>query len=315
MEPAASAGRDLRPSRRQPAAIGRLARRARRPPAHPGLPRRSRRGTHPGADSRHRPRHQPGDRDDGRLRRRQDRQRRARRGGPRRPALEGGFADGLPDAHQPEHARALRPQHPRDRTGRPRGRCHPLLRRGQPERDHGPLEAGGHGLRHRPRQPPQVLFPAARRRRARRRADRRLRAHRPVPAGAADRPRRGGERCGPELRSRPRGPEVDRPHARLRRQLRRLRPLLRLHPQPRRRRPAGGVRHRGAERQLPDGEAREGPRREVSAGCVRAHLHARVRPHGCPGEARARDPDPRHRQAPARLRLPPADDLLPAAGR
>ena len=44
---------------------------------------------------------------------------------------------------------------------------------------------GRHGLRHRPRQPAQVVLPAARRRRARRRADRRLGAHRPVPAGAA----------------------------------------------------------------------------------------------------------------------------------
>ena len=44
---------------------------------------------------------------------------------------------------------------------------HPLLRRRQPERDHGPHAARRHGLRHRPRQPPQVVQPAARRRRAR----------------------------------------------------------------------------------------------------------------------------------------------------
>ena len=76
----------------------------------------------------------------------------------------------LPDADQPEHARALRREHRRDRRDRPRRRRDPLLRRRQPERDHGPLAARRHGLRHRPRQPPQVLLPAARRRRPGRRA-------------------------------------------------------------------------------------------------------------------------------------------------
>ena len=49
-----------------------------------------------------------------------------------------------------------------------------------------------------------------------------------------------------------------------------LRPLLRVHPLARLRRPAGGVRDRGAERQLPDGAAgrdrrRAAPRRPTSA--------------------------------------------------
>ena len=48
---------------------------------------------------------------------------------------------------------------------------------------------------------------------------------------------------------------------------------------------------------------------------VRPHLHARVRAHRRADEEGARDPHARPRQAAARLRLPPADGLLPAAGR
>ena len=47
-----------------------------------------------------------------------------------------------------------------------------LLRRREPERDHGADAARRHGLRHRPPEPAQVLQPAARRRRAGRGADR-----------------------------------------------------------------------------------------------------------------------------------------------
>ena len=60
---------------------------------------------------------------------------------------------------------------------------------------------GRHGLRHRPRQPAQVVHPAARRRRPGLRADRRLRADRAVPARAADRPRRRANGAG-RLRAR-----------------------------------------------------------------------------------------------------------------
>ncbi len=66
----------------------------------------------------------------------------------------------------------------------PRGGRHALLRRRQPQRGDGPLAARRHGLRHRPRQPAQVLQPAARRRRPGRRPDRRLRADRALPAAA-----------------------------------------------------------------------------------------------------------------------------------
>ncbi len=77
----------------------------------------------------------------------------------------------------------------------------------------------------------------------------------------------GADGAGASVRLRPRAPQVDRPAARLRRQLRRLRPLLRLHPQPRRRRARRGVRDRGPERQLP---ARPAAARAGRAGTCRS---------------------------------------------
>ncbi len=120
----ALAERDLRAAPRQPPAVGRLPRRARRPAADPRLPRRRRRGgeADPGADARHRARDQPGLGDDGRLRGRQGRDERRRRRRPRRPAGEDRRPGRLPDADQPEHARPVRPQHRRDHRDRPRGR-------------------------------------------------------------------------------------------------------------------------------------------------------------------------------------------------
>ena len=109
------AGGDLRPAARQPAALGRLARRARRPAADPRLPRRPRRSADQGAGARHLARHQPGLGDDGRLRDRQGRDRRARRGRDGRPAGQGRRRGRLPDADQPQHARPLRREHRRDR--------------------------------------------------------------------------------------------------------------------------------------------------------------------------------------------------------
>ena len=239
------------------------------PAADPRLPRRPRRGADQGPDPRHRARHQPRHGDDGRLRGGQARDERAGRDRPRRPPRQGRRRHGLPDAHQPEHPRPLRREHRRDRQDRPRRRRHPLLRRRQPERDHGPLAAGRHGLRHRPRQPAQVLLPAPRRGRPGRRADRVLGADRALPAAAAGRPPRGPERRGAQLRPRLRPAQVDRPPARLPGQLRRLRPLLRLHPQPRRRRPAGGIRDRGAQRQLPARQDERGHGGQVRAGRLR----------------------------------------------
>ncbi len=64
----------------------------------------------------------------------------------------------------------------------PRRRRDALLRRREPQRGDGDLAPGRHGLRHRPLQPAQVVHPAARRRRPRRRPGRGLRPRRAVPA-------------------------------------------------------------------------------------------------------------------------------------
>ena len=122
--PGAGAERDLRPAARQPAALGRLARRARRAAARPAPTTTDRgeqrtkvltpdtaHGTNPATvtmagyevvkvatDER-------GGVDLDDLRAKADRRGR------------------LPDADQPEHARALRREHRRDRRDRPRGRA------------------------------------------------------------------------------------------------------------------------------------------------------------------------------------------------
>ena len=185
----------------------------------------------------------------------------------------------LPDAHQPLDARAVRARDRGDRADRPRGRRHALLRRREPERDHGHLPAGRHGLRHRPLQPAQVVHPAPRRRRPGRRPGRGVRADRAVPAAAAGRPPRVERRTATRavLRPRLRPAEVDRAPARLPGQLRRVRPLLRLHPLARRGRAARGLRGRGAERQLPARAAAPRGRGGVPAGRLRPAVHARVR--------------------------------------
>ena len=193
------------------------------PAAHARLPRGPRRAAHEGAHAGHRPRHEPGDRDDGGLRGGEGGDGAGRRGGPRRPAREGRRRRGLPDAHEPEHARAVRPQHRGDRPDRARRRRDALLRRREPERRDGHRPARRHGLRHRPLQPAQDLHAAARRRRPGRGPDRVLGPDRAVPAGAAG----GGARRA--LRPRLRPAQVDRQAARLPGQLRRVRALLRVH--------------------------------------------------------------------------------------
>ena len=106
---------DRRPAARLAAAERRLPRRARGRPAHAGLPRGPRREAPQGPHARRRARHEPGHGDDGRLRGRQGRHERRRRRRSRRPAGQGRRGRRLPDAHQPEHARALRHEHRRDR--------------------------------------------------------------------------------------------------------------------------------------------------------------------------------------------------------
>ena len=142
----------------------------------------ARRAPAQGAHARHRPRHEPGDGDHGGLRGGEGGHLGRRRGGPRRPAREGHRRRGLPDAHEPQHARALRPQHRGDRPHRARGRRHALLRRGEPERRDGHRAPGRHRLRHRPLQPAQDVHAAARGRGPGRRADRRVRPDRALPA-------------------------------------------------------------------------------------------------------------------------------------
>ncbi len=200
------------------------------PPAHPGLPRVPRRAAPQGAHAGHRARHQPGHGDDGGVRGGEGGHLGRRRGGPRRSAREGHRRRGLPDAHEPEHARAVRPQHRGDRPHRPRGRRHALLRRGQPQRRDGHRAAGRHRVRHRPLQPAQDVHAAARRRRAGRRADRGIRAHGALPAGAAGGAPQGRQRLGAAFRPRLRPAAVDRQAARVPGQLRRVRARLRLHP-------------------------------------------------------------------------------------
>ena len=185
------------------------------------------RGDHAHEDphARHRARDQPGDGDDGRLRGRQGRHRRARRRRRRGPARQGRRRRRLPDAHQPEHARRVRPQHRGDRQDRPRRRRDAVLRRREPQRGDGPHAPGRHGLRHRALQPAQDVHAAARRRRAGRRADRGLGPDRALHHQAAGRQARRRH-----VRPRLRPAEVDRPPARLPGQLRRVRALLRVHP-------------------------------------------------------------------------------------
>ena len=107
--------RGRRPSRRHAAAGGRLAGRADRPDADAGLLRRPgrRRAARHDHHGRHRARHEPGERDDGRLQAREGRDDRARQPRPRRPAGEGERAHRRPDADEPVDARPLRRGHRR----------------------------------------------------------------------------------------------------------------------------------------------------------------------------------------------------------
>ncbi len=246
MAPPGDPGRGRGPARRLPPAGRGIAGRADRPDAHARLLRRPRRsrGAHEDRHPGHRPRHEPGERDDGGLRGDAGPDRPARQHRRRRPARQGRRAHGRPDADEPLDARALRREHRGDRPDLPRRRRAHVLRRREPERRLRHLAAGRHGLRHRPLQPAQDVLAAARRRRARRRPDRGPRAPRAVPARARGRARRRGI----PLRLRP--PEDDRQGARLLRAVRRLRPLVRVHPRVR----AGAardVRGRRPQRELP----------------------------------------------------------------
>ena len=75
------------------------------------------------------------------------------------------------------------------------------------------------------------------------------------------------------VRPRLRPAEVDRPAARLPRQLRHLRPRLRLHPLARRRGPARRLRDRGPQRQLPAGAAARGASTSAAARLGELCMH------------------------------------------
>ena len=206
MAAAGGADRSFRPARLLAPAGRRLAGRADRPDADARVLRRPRRRGHARHDhhGRHRTRHEPRQRDDGRLQAREGRDRRPWERRRRAPSRDGRRAHRGVDAHEPVHARALRRAHRGDRGDLPRGGRASLLRRGEPERRLRHLTTGRHGLRHRPHQPPQDVLATARRRRPRRRTDRRARQARAVPA-------RPGSREGRRpLHARLRPAEVDR---------------------------------------------------------------------------------------------------------
>ena len=176
----------------------------------------------------------------------------------------------LPDADQSLDARAVRARDRGDRADRPRRRRDAVLRRRQPQRDHGHLPARAtwastsctSTCTSRSPSPTAAAARAPARSRSRSGSSRSCRARRWSAARAPATARRGAA-----LRPRLRPAEVDRPPARLPGQLRRVRPLLRLHPLARRRRPARRLRGRRAERQLPAGPAAPGGRR--SSTCRR----------------------------------------------
>ena len=82
-----------------------------------------------------------------------------------------------------------------------------------------------------------------------------------------------------------------------------------------RRRACRGFRAGGPERELFEEAPVGRSGRQISARRLRPALHVRVRPFRRADEEGTGDQDPRPGQAAARLRLPSADRLLPAAGR
>ena len=79
--------------------------------------------------------------------------------------------------------------------------------------------------------------------------------------------------------------------------------------------PARDVGDRRAQRELPAGAAEGGGRGRVPAGRLRPLCMHEFVLSGAPMKRELEDQDARHRQAAARLRLSPADRLLPAARR
>ena len=239
-----------------------------------------------------------------------------RRRRPRRPARQGRRRRRLPDAHQPEHARAVRPATSRRSRAIVHDAGATLYYDGANlNAVMGMLAARRHGLRHRPLQPAQDVHPAARRRRPGRRADRGVRPDRAVPAAPAGRAPRGGNGDGPRSTSTTTGRSRSAACA-----ASRATTASSCAPTPTSCSLGGDGLQEASETAVLNANyllarLQGAGRGRAPAGRLRPPLHARVRALRRADEARARARDARPRQAPARLRLPPADRLLPAAGR
>ena len=170
----------------------------------------------------------------------------------------------------------------------------------------GPVQAGRGRLRRHALQRPQDVLDAARRRRSGRRAGRGRgdAACRTCPSPRVLRDDDGTFR----LERDGRAADLDRAPAQLRRQHRRPRARVRVHPRPRRDRACA---RSATTRSSPPTTCKHRLAEDVRHP-VRPRLQARVRGLGRDDQEADRRPDARHRQAAHRLRLPPADDLLPA---
>ena len=226
---------------------------------HHGDPRRARSARrpaqpHPGAGIG--ARHEPGDGGGLRLHRRGDPGERARPGRSRRAEGEARPRCRGADADQPEHLRAVRARDPRDRRGGARGRRLLLLRRRQFQR-HRRAGAAGRS-RHRRACTSTCTRPSRRRMAAAGPGSgpvvlaARAGALRAV---AVDRARAGRASRWSSMPKATRR-RSDRPAEGLSRPDGHVRARARLHDEPRLGRAASGRRGRGAQRQLPAGQAR-----------------------------------------------------------
>ena len=193
--PRGDACRDHRHGRLHPATRGGRARGADGPYDDKGLAREPRRPPEDqGGGARLGSRHESGVGDGDRVRHCRGGLGRRRDGRPRSAEVHDGRPRGRTDAHQSEHARRIRAQHPRPDRDDPQGRGACLLRRGQPERHHGKGAPGRHGVRRTAPEPAQDLQHAARRRRSRLRRGGGERRACPLPAYSGDSLQRGGGR-------------------------------------------------------------------------------------------------------------------------
>ena len=292
----------LRPGRGVAPAGSGIAGRADGPHAHARVLRRPRRGRPEAADRRagYRPRHESGERDDGRLRARAGGNGRSRQHRPRGSPRKGRRVDGRPHAHEPVDARAFRRGDRRGDSGsstEPARSCTTTARTSMPSAaSRGPATWAS----------TSSTSTSTRRSRSRTAAADPAVGRSPFAAcwSRFCPCRRSFATATDSARLRP--AEDDRQGAGLLGPVRRLRPLVRVHPVVRAGAPRD-VRGGGAQRELP---ARAAAR--LVRPAVRPPLHARVRALRAHAEARARHHRARRREAAHGLRVPSADDLLPA---